>query len=154
MKSLHRIILIPVMILFFGCRQDVPDGVYHPFKDHRWQRFTILKFELPVKNSEKSYNIVFFARYDQDFPYTSLDFNMVMNTPTGEERIREFQLMVKDSDDHFLGTPDQGIYEGSIILSKDLYLNKEGMLRIEVENLIPRMETPGLLGVGIRLQKN
>lgn len=153
MKYLNHFILIPALILFSGCRQDDPDGVYYPFKEHSWQRFNILKFELPVKQSERPYKVVFFARYDQDFPYPSLDFNMVMNTPTGEERISEFQLKIKDADDHFLGTCDQGIYEGSVILNKELYLNKGGMLLIEVENLIPKMETPGLLGVGIRLQK-
>lgn len=154
MKYTHTLILIPIVLLLVGCGSNRQEEVYYPFNEHTWQRFNILKFELPVTPSEQSYRVVFFARYDQDFPYPSLDFNMVMNTPSGEERIREFHLKVKGADDQFLGISDQGIYEGSVILNKELFFHKEGMLLIELENIIPRMETPGLYGVGIRLQKN
>jgi gliding motility-associated lipoprotein GldH len=137
-----------------GCRHKDPDGIYYPFKTHAWQRFNILKFELPVKRSEKPYTLVFFARHNEEYPYKSLDFSMIMNTPSGEERIREFQLMIRDADDKFLGTCEMEICEATIVLKKELYINKEGVLLIELENLIPRMETPGLLGVGIRMKQN
>lgn len=154
MKQLNRLIYLFGLILIAGCQQNLPDGVYYPFKDHSWQRFNILKFEIPVRKSERPYTVVFFARYNKDFPYKSLDFNMIMNTPSGEERIREFQLMIRDEDDKFLGKCDLEICEATTVLNKELYISREGMLFIELENLIPRMETPGLLGVGIRLLHN
>ena len=61
--------------------------------------------------------------------------------------------MIRGADDKFLGGCDLEICEANIVLKNELYINKEGMLLIELENLIPRMETPGLLGVGIRLQQ-
>ncbi len=154
MKRINGLILLLGLILLSGCRQDDPDGIYYPFKNHVWQRFNILKFELPVKQSEKPYTLVFFARHNQDYLYKSLDFSMVMNTPSGEERIRELQLMIRDADDNFLGNCDMEICEATVVLNKELYINKDGVLLVELENLIPRMETPGLLGVGIRIKQN
>ncbi|MBE0647032.1 MAG: hypothetical protein IH596_04530 [Bacteroidales bacterium] len=152
MKQVNVLFFLLGMILLTGCRQTDPDGIYYPFKNHVWQRFNILKFEIPVKQSDKPYTVVFFARHNAEFPYKSLDFNMVMNTPSGEERIREFQLLIRDKDDAFLGDCELEICETTLVLKKDLSINKDGMLMVELENLIPRMETPGLLGVGIRLQ--
>lgn len=154
MKQLKYLLFIPGFILLSGCQEKNPNGVYYPFKNHSWQRFNILKFEIPVKTSEKPYKVVFFARHNKDFINNSLDFNMILNTPSGEERIREFQLMIRDSEDKFLGKCDKGICEASLFLSKELFIHKDGLLVVELENLIPRIETPGLVGVGIRLQQD
>ncbi len=153
MKKINYLFFLLGLILSAGCQPDNPNGAYYPFKNHTWKRFNILKFELPVNRSEKPYTVVFFARHNQDFPYKSLDFNMIMNTPSGEERIREFQLMIRGADDKFLGNCELEICEASTVLNNELYIDKEGILLVELENLIPRIETTGLLGVGIRLQQ-
>jgi gliding motility-associated lipoprotein GldH len=154
MKRINYLIFLLGLILLTGCQQDNPDGLYYPFKNHVWKRFNILNFDIPVERSERPYTIVFFARHNGDFPYKSLDFNMIMNTPSGEERIREFQLKIRNANDKFLGKCELEICEVTIVLNKELYISKDGILLIEFENLIPRMETPGLLGVGIRIKQD
>jgi hypothetical protein len=37
------------------------------------------------------------------------------------------------------------------LLKRQLYLSKAGILKIEIENLTPRLVTEGIIGVGIRL---
>lgn len=154
MNKMKYLFLLLGIIILTGCRQDDPDGVYYPFKNRVWERFNILRFEIPVKKASDPCSVILFARYNQDFPYKSLDFHMVMNTPSGEERIREFQLKIRDTDNKFMGECANDICEVRLILKKELYINKEGMLLVELENLIPRMETPGLLGIGIRIEHN
>ena len=152
MKQINSLIYLVILFVWTGCQQDQPNEVYYPFPNQVWQRFNILSFEIPVEQAETPYKVVFFARHNRDFPYKSLDFNMIMNTPSGEERIREFQMKIRNGGDKFLGSFDGGFYDVTIVLKKELYIHKTGMLLIELENLIPRMETPGLLGVGIRLE--
>ncbi|NQV03793.1 MAG: hypothetical protein HQ542_14175 [Bacteroidia bacterium] len=154
MKQFNYLFFLFILILWTGCQQDNPNEVYYPFQNQTWQRFNILSFELPVNQSETPYKIVFFAKHNREFPYKSLDFNLIMNTPSGEERIREFQLKIRDNKEKLLRSCEEDYCEASIVLKKELYINKEGMLLIELENLIPRMETPGLLGVGIRLEND
>jgi len=153
---MQRSFLISLILFAFlpACQPDHPNEVYYPFRDQVWQRFNILSFELPVESSETPYRVLFFARHTREFPYQSLDFQMILRTPSGEERIREFQLSVRDSKEKFLGDWDGEQCEVSIILNRELVINKSGLLVIELENLIPRIETPGLLGVGIRLEQD
>jgi hypothetical protein len=107
---------------------------------------------VPIEKTEKPYDISFFASCSKDFEYEELDFNMVMTTPSGEERIKEYQLRVKDKSGKFLGEFSGDSCVLFVSLKNGLTISKKGILKIEIENLIPRMETPGLFGVGIRLK--
>ena len=148
---LFRCITFVSLLIGGGCSQEDASDVFYPFKNHSWSRFNILSFEIPVKQTDRPYQVIFYIRHNKDFPFDFLDFNMVMNTPSGEERINEYHLETKDKKGSFLGKCKGEVCEISMELKKELYISTEGNLIIELENLNPRLETPGLLGVGIRL---
>jgi gliding motility-associated lipoprotein GldH len=137
--------------LLLSCTRSRSVEQYISFPDSTWYRFNKMNFELPVRPSGKAASIVFFTRCTRDFPYTTLDFNMVMDSPSGEERIKEDHLAIKDTDGNFKGTFQGDSCYMEIILVKSLQITEKGLLRIELENLVPRVKTPGLLGVGIRI---
>ncbi len=141
------------MALVAGCARDEGFQVYHRFTDHIWYRFNILQFEIPVQKTEKPVNLVFFARHDREYPFDSLAFNLVMKVPGGGERIRECRIRVKDTRGNFLGTFQGDSCEMTCMLARDMLIPSDGVLTVELENLVPRMRTTGLYGVGIRLEK-
>lgn len=138
--------------LITGCFGRRTQEVYYPFKDKIWYRFNNLSFELPVKKTGKSYDVVFYIRLTREFEYQTFEFNMVMNTPSGEERIREYHIDVKDRSGNFLGKAEGDSLTAQVFLRKEITFSKEGTLRIEIENLIPKMRTYGILGAGVRLE--
>ena len=139
-----------LLIIGSGCRKSESRELYHRFPDKSWARFNILSFELPVEKVN-SCNIYLFARFAPDFQYETLDFNMTMNTPSGEERINEYQMPVKTSSGEFCIECKRDSCMGSILLKKELNMAKSGILRIEIENLTPRLNTGGILGIGVRM---
>lgn len=76
---------------------------------------------------------------------------MIMNTPSGEERIKEYSFRIR-RDGSFTGKCTGDSCEAVISLKKEMFFSSGGILRIEIENLVPRLETKNLLGVGIRLR--
>ena len=134
-----------------GCRNTGTKELYHKFPDKNWERFNILSFEIPVDAVDKPYNVYLFARFSSEFKYEKLEFNMVMNTAAGEERISQYELAVKSKSGTFLGECKNDSCEGSILLKRELNLSKPGILKIEIENLTPRIVTEGVIGIGIRL---
>lgn len=124
---------------------------YHTFKDHTWSRFNILRFEIPVDSREKNYDVSLFIRHEKTFDFDAVDFNMIMTTPSGEERIREYHMIVRKRDGSFAGKCNNDSCEVTINLKTQLMLTK-GMLTLEIENLVPRLEVGGLLGIGVRLR--
>jgi gliding motility-associated lipoprotein GldH len=150
-KKLFLLILSIAAIA--GCTKTDEYQTYHRFTDRTWYRFNILQFEIPIGKSEKPVNVVFFASIGRDYPFDSLAFNMIMKTPSGEERVKEYHMNVKDRSGKFLGTFRGDSCEMSVILKKEMVFGKEGILAVELENLVPRLRTTGLNGVGIRIEK-
>ncbi len=147
---LFQTIFLGIIIFFVtGCQRPASTELYHKFPDKTWARFNLLSFEIPVINIEKPYDVILFARFTPVFAYEKLSFNMVMNTPGGEERINQYDMSVKTKTGTFLGGCILDSCQQSIILKKELHISKAGVLKIEVENLTPRLTTEGVMGVGI-----
>ena len=145
------ILSLPILVLLIiGCGKGESRELFHRFPDKLWARFNLLSFELPIEKPA-TYNIYLIARFSPDFKYETLDFNMIMNTPEGEERIFEYQMAVKSKSGNFLIGCSNDSCEATKLLKREIKLAKPGTLKIEIENLTPRLKTEGILGVGIRV---
>ena len=140
------------LLLFLGgCKKSNEIVSYHKFKDQTWNRFEKVNFDIPILDIQKRYDVYFFARHAKEYEFDNLDFNMIMTTPSGEERIKEYTFLFKDKTGGLMGICNQDSCSVSIVLKKGLRMEKKGMLRIEIEALVPRLQINSLLGVGIRL---
>jgi gliding motility-associated lipoprotein GldH len=140
-----------LLFVVFGCSDNKEVMVYHKFKDQTWSRFDLLHFDIPVNAPEKNHDVSLFIHHTADYEFDNLDFNMIMTTPSGEERIKEYHIDIRRKDGGFIGQCTKDSCEVSVVLKKGLKLTK-GILILEIENLVPRMQIKGLLGLGIRLQ--
>jgi gliding motility-associated lipoprotein GldH len=149
----RRILLfyLLVVVVLSGCKKNNDIVSYHKFSNRTWERFDILKFDIPIVKSGKSWDIYFFANHTKEYEFDNLKFNMVMTTPSGEERIKEYLFVIKDKTSGFLSNCTHDSCSISIALKKGLLIEKRGILRIEIETLVPRLEIKELLGVGIRM---
>ena len=138
-------------MVFPSCSGNDELESYQKFNDQTWPRFNILHFEIPVTSSEKTYDVSLFVRHTREYEFDALDFNMMMTTPSGEERIREYHMNIKKRDGNFFGKCNNDSCEVTINLKNQITLTK-GVLTLDLENLVPRLEVKGLLGIGIRLR--
>jgi gliding motility-associated lipoprotein GldH len=153
---MKRILLLVVVfgLLAGGCNKTAPILQIHKFKNGEWERFEFLNFELPVEKDRVAYNISVELSFIAAFPSESLYVNVVMTTPSGEERIKDYNLTVKDRDGNFLGTKTDGIYKLSIPIRKGIRFNEAGVCKFEIENLMTKYVTPGIIDFGIKMEKN
>jgi gliding motility-associated lipoprotein GldH len=140
-----------IVLIFTGCKKNNEIISYHKFNNRTWNRFEKIKFDIPVLNIDKNYDVYFFANHTKDYEFDNLHFNMIMTTPSGEERIKEYKFILKNKTGDFTGICNQDSCTESIVLKKGLQMEKQGMLRIEIETLVPRLQINNLLGVGVRL---
>ncbi len=123
-----------------GCHREKLSEYYFQCKNQTWPRFNKITFLIPIKKGKEQYNIYLFANMTRDYSYKNLDFNLILTTPSGEERIMEYNI------------EDVSINrENGIELKSDLYLSKAGILSLELENLMPVINLKGISGIGIRL---
>ena len=145
--------LLAILLIYAlpGCKKPVNPDLYHAFPSGNWERFNILRFEIPVEKSDKPWSVILYARFKPAFSYEKLNFNMVMNTSAGEERIAEYEMPVRSASGVFVGKTEGDSCRLEIMLKRQLMLPKTGVLKIEIENLTPRLITEGVSGVGIRM---
>ena len=145
-KNWLFIILLQILLIA-SCAREKGYQLYYPLKNDTWQRFNILKFEIPVSSEKVNMDVYFFAEVTKGYPFDNLNFNMVMNTPSGEERINTFQIRVRSGSGAFEGNFRGDTCRYELSLKRDLYISRKGVLSVEIENLNPRIETPGISGV-------
>lgn len=140
-----------ILLLLSACKKNNEIIRYHKFKNRTWNRFEKLRFDIPIMDNEKRYDVYFFAKHTKDYEFDNLEFNMIMTTPSGEERIKEYKFLLKNKTGGFTGNCYQDSCTAFIALKKGLRIEKKGILQIEIETLVPRLQVNALLGVGIRL---
>jgi len=153
---LSRYFFITLFFMFMavGCASKKQYESYHKFETKTWPRFENVTFEIPINQTDFTCDIYFFVGLTNEFPYESILFNMVMNTPSGEERIREYSMPVKSDNGNFLLECNSDSCHGQLLLKEGLTIAKPGTLKIELENLIPKLEITGISGVGIRVVRS
>ncbi len=142
-----------LFLLLTGCSKKAPVGQYHPLAGQTWERFDILNFNIPM-TEPGTYDVTLTAGLTPAFEYDVLAFNMVMNTPSGEERIREYQLDVKKQDGSYAIPCKGDSCSGKVVLKRGMRVQKPGMMKIAIENLTPRVKTAGVRGIGITLERS
>ena len=152
---MKKMVLLLAVIGFLAaaCNNNKPVSQTHKFKNGVWERFDFLKFELPVENITAPYDISVDLHFTSGFPAESLYVNVVMTTPSGEERIKDYNLTVKDQNGNFLGTKTDGVYHLSVPIRKGIRFNEAGICKFEIENLMPKYITSGIVDFGIKIEE-
>lgn len=151
----YKPFLLLVFLIMWGlgsisCGRKKATESYHPFPGGIWQRYDIVKFDISLDKTTKPVDVIFFVRTGPQFSQDHLPFNMVMNTPSGEERIMEYDLEITPGKEALKASGQQDT-ERTIILKRGLLITGGGKLQIEIENLVPRMKLEGISGIGIRI---
>ncbi len=148
----YAMIAIFIFALLQGCDNDESVSQIYSFSNSTWQRFNYLNFDFPIEEDGHNYDIFVLLRYTDDFPSQALLINLVMTLPGGEERIREYKLEIKDDDKQLLGTKKAGYHERLISVRKAIRISEAGSLKFEIENLMTKYYTPGIVEFGIVLE--
>jgi gliding motility-associated lipoprotein GldH len=153
MKNIFGISLLCVLLALASCKRYDPVSQIHTFTNVTWERFEHLNFELPVEDLDTEYDISVIVKHTAKFPAEALAVNVVMVTPGGEERIKDYTLILKDRDGNYIGYETDGIYNCIIKIRQGMRFQETGMVKFEIENLMTKYYTPGIIEFGILLEK-
>jgi hypothetical protein len=76
-----------------------------------------------------------------------------MDIPSGEERIQEYDFDIMDNNGSFIGAAHDSLFQVIFHLKQGLIFSKEGMCKVEIENLIPKTEISGIVEIGLIIKR-
>jgi gliding motility-associated lipoprotein GldH len=151
---MYRFLFIILVFLSSSCRERHGLFLLHSFPENYWNRFDKQTFDFMITDSNESWNLELIIRHNDTYPFDNLYINVVIYLPGGEERIMEHDFEMIGSDRRFLSEQKNGYREIKFPLNQDLGIHDEGLCRVEIENLIPKIGIPGMVGLGVRMTKS
>jgi gliding motility-associated lipoprotein GldH len=125
---------------------------YLKMKNITWDRFDIKQFEIPITEEAASYDITTVVRCTENFQYDNLPFYVIMTTPSGEERMREITVPVRENG-KLIMEPEGKRSESRLVLWRNINMAEKGICKITLENMIPKIQTEGIDEIGIVVTK-
>lgn len=145
--------MILLAAIFSGCKKQDQLEQFHKFDTTVWERFDLVNFVFPLTDVKQSWNIYLVLRYNDDFQGRVLPLNIEMVTPSGDSRVRDYNLFLRSvNNDEITGEIKDGFYELKTLTHPQMSFSEAGNCAFEIENLNPKYFTPGVLEIGFILE--
>jgi gliding motility-associated lipoprotein GldH len=148
------VVLVSLSLLFLTCRHRYSEDYFHSFDNRTWNRFEKLTFEFPVSNTRPTYSLFLQLKHDSTWQFPDLPVNVIFDMPSGEERINEYSFKIMNDDGVFKGQYSNGTYELLLPLWGTINFSREGTCKVEIEDLIPRVEITGIQELNLVIKHN
>ncbi len=145
-KTFLRYIIL--FILTAGCSSGSTIESFHNFPGQQWQRFENPLINFNIEHPNTFYNMWLELHYTSSFDLNNLPVTVIMYTSSGEIRSRD--LILK-----FEPKGDKNSEPGKLrmLLRKDFAFSEKGNCKFEIENRSQKIETSGLISIGIIIEK-
>ncbi len=151
MKSFSKLILLlTVVLMFASCNNK--EKLFEKritFKNNNWNRFDILKFDVPVDDTIAQYDIYADLRHASFYPFENLLINFSIAMPSSEERVQNHNFKLRNQDGSFLANGMGDIWDIAFPMMTNFTFPQKGNYHIEIENLMTKYDTPGMMEFGL-----
>ncbi len=147
-QFLSIILVFTLAASLVSCKRGPVYEKSQKMKNSTWDRFDNKFFEIPIEDAGKTYDITFVTHCAEPFPYDELPFYVILTTPSGEERMREVKVPVRDNGKLIKESKD-GNPEARMVLWSNISMAEKGKCKISIENMIPIIQTEGIDDIGI-----
>jgi gliding motility-associated lipoprotein GldH len=138
-----------LMGFLFSCSNNNIFTEYKKFDNLNWDRFNILYFNVDVGKNQ-ILDIDLLLRHHTNYPYNFLDVNITFYTPAGATLSRDYHLNLKDKNGKWKAEGLGDYWDLKLPVRKDLKISKKGVLKVRVENKMTKINTPGIMELGLR----
>lgn len=153
MKIQLSFLLLISTIFFSSCSKQGPVFEnYQKFSQNSWDRFNQIIFNVPIDDSEGDYEFSLIIKPTNDFPYETMPVYVILKTPSGEERTNEVKVRIREGG-KFIGQKEGEPVVIKASLWKELKIADKGKCRLSVENMVPKIQTPGISEIGLIVEK-
>lgn len=126
------------------------------FQQRRWIVTEKPKFDFVIEDTSERYNLYGYIRNAVSYPYSRVFFTFYLQDSTGREV--EKKLMTEFLFDAKTGKPfgKSGIgdlYDHQFLLLQDYQFITAGKYHLELEQFMRQDTLPGILAVGVRVEK-
>jgi gliding motility-associated lipoprotein GldH len=154
MRKVLILCLLTITILLGSCSGNKVFEKYIKMEKLSWNRFNVLNFDVPVEGNSTSYDFLVAIRHIPEIPYDILPVNITFYTPFGETRSLDYSIRLKENDGKLKADCMGDLCDLVITIKDDFVFTEEGTCQVVLSNRMSKVETPGILEVGLIVKKH
>lgn len=150
----RRLLLVFVaLLLWASCSTPAGYTAFELMPSEEWHRDSLLRFELPVGDTARSYNIVLDVRNSTDYRFQNLYLFIDIEAPNGAALRDTLECFLADDMGRWLGRGHGALRDNRYLYREGARFAMQGGYRLSIQQAM-RVETlKGVVGVGIRMEE-
>lgn len=157
MKRTSGILIVIIFwgigFLFSGCTPIKLHEQNTRIPGFKWQHNYTVKGSFIISDTVSSYNIYVVLRHTDNYRYSNIWLNLGFQDPGDSMRIRKINLPLADDAGGWEGSGMNDIWEMRKLIFMHKF-SKPGEYRYEINQIMRDNPLPGIMSVGIRVEKN
>jgi gliding motility-associated lipoprotein GldH len=122
-------------------------------KDRSWSENFIPEFNVKIDDTISYYNMYINVRNADSYRFSNLYIFMTTTLPQGQIEKDTLQLLLANEQGKWLGSGLGDIFENRILFKEKFKFINQGTYKIKLEQAMRLNPLPGILDVGIRVEK-
>ncbi|MBL7927534.1 MAG: gliding motility lipoprotein GldH [Bacteroidia bacterium] len=147
-------LLLSLILSLQACDDKMVIDENKTITNRNWDVAQPLHFDVSINDTISSYNMYVNVRNSNNYKFSNLYIFMHTKWPTGENETDTLQLFLASPDGKWLGNGLGDIYENQIQLKQNFKFYRSGQYRFTLEQAMRLNPLPGIIDMGIRIEKN
>jgi gliding motility-associated lipoprotein GldH len=150
---MKRFILPLFLLLFAACDSRRIYDTFSPISNTQgWEYDQTMRFEVPISDTSKLYNIYINLRHADSFPYSNLWVKVNTTFPSGKKMESRVNLPLADKSGKWYGNGSGDVITAQIPIQENAKMPENGNYRFALTQDMRVNPLKDLLDIGIRVE--
>jgi gliding motility-associated lipoprotein GldH len=148
------VLLLLLSTILTSCSKDKVFEKYIKIENNKWKRDNIITFNVDIKDAKPNYDITLALRHTPYYSFANIKVNVTLTFPSGDIRTRDFNIFLRNPDGSFKGDVAGDLWDINYPVFNEITFPDPGIYKIEVQNIMPIVELPDIMDVGMIVRKS
>lgn len=122
-------------------------------KNYIWHSQTVPEFLVEIKDTSLLYNLFLNIRHTTHYPYRNIWLIVGMTAADGSSSSKQLEILLGDEKGMWFGDGLGDIWDYRTLIQQNAYFAQPGLYRFTLAHNMRQDPLPGIMAVGIRLER-
>ena len=156
-KTLSGLIIFSLVVSIIGvlisCDSDLVYEENERIPGNKWSRYHIPVFEVEITDTLRAHDLMINIRNTGEYPRNNLFLFISANAPGGASARDTIELLLAEPSGRWKGRGFGSIWQNRFYYKKNIRFAETGKFIFEVEQAMRIEELPGIVDVGLRVER-
>lgn len=151
--AVRTAVVISVLWLAAACSSDALYDRTVTMPGEKWNRDSVLTFDVGVTDTVTAYNILFCNRISGQYPYSNMFLFITIVAPDRSHQTDTLECILADKRGKWLGQGFGSVWTNTVSYKRNVIFPQSGTYTFYIEQAMRVEDLPHVLDAGLRIEK-